>query len=408
MPEGRTKYLKIGDVIGTVKVADEQKGMLVELDVLYGGAINRASRNGPQFLKGADYAQKLQEFWDSDAGKDYVIYDTQRIIEDHQRAKAMYEAYFAKLRAEEAEKAAKLREEEAAKAAKLREEEAAKAAKLRAEETAKQEAIREEDKQRVIENMAQDRNSDAAKLLRLKKKAEEKRIAAEKAEQEASAPVKAPNAALEPEESEPNAQAEPDPAPAVSPAQTEPVAEDERTEAQEPDVPEESHSEPDESSADDAEAPAEPSAPPTVEAPEPQKNAPAQNERIHDTVDDCAEEDSAPYEEPGKAMTPNSNEKPVDPAEAHSDSHRAPMEQQAIQEQIHSENGPQIVKLVFPKWVKVVSIIALILLFLLVAVIVAKFVLLYLPTILNGKKLVSTGDVWNAITPSQLRAGPDL
>ena len=398
MPEGRTKYLKIGDVIGTVKVADEQKGMLVELDVLYGGAINRASRNGPQFLKGADYAQKLQEFWDSDAGKDYVIYDTQRIIEDHQRAKAMYEAYFAKLRAEEAEKAAKLREEEAAKAAKLREEEAAKAAKLRAEETAKQEAIREEDKQRVIENMAQDRNSDAAKLLRLKKKAE----------QEASAPVKAPTAALEPEESEPNAQAEPDPAPAVSPVQAEPAAEAERTESQEPDVPEEANFEPDEPSEDDVEAPAAPSAPPTVEAPEPQKNEPVQNERIHNTVDDRTEEDSAPYEEPGKAMTPNSNEKPVDPAEAHSDSYRAPMEQQAIQERMHSENGPQIVKLVFPKWVKAVSIIALILLFLLVAVIVAKFVLLYLPTILNGKKLVSTGDVWNAITAFPLRAGPDL
>ena len=395
MPEGRTKYLKIGDVIGTVKVADEQKGMLVELDVLYGGAINRASRNGPQFLKGADYAQKLQEFWDSDAGKDYVIYDTQRIIEDHQRAKAMYEAYFAKLRAEEAEKAAKLREEEAAKAAKLREEEAAKAAKLRAEETAKQEAIREEDKQRVIENMAQDRNSDAAKLLRLKKKAEEKRIAAEKAEHE-------------PEESEPNAQAEPDPAPAVSPVQAEPAAEAERTESQEPDVPEEANFEPDEPSEDDVEAPAAPSAPPTVEAPEPQKNEPVQNERIHNTVDDRTEEDSAPYEEPGKAMTPNSNEKPVDPAEAHSDSYRAPMEQQAIQERMHSENGPQIVKLVFPKWVKAVSIIALILLFLLVAVIVAKFVLLYLPTILNGKKLVSTGDVWNAITAFPLRAGPDL
>ena len=382
MPEGRTKYLKIGDVIGTVKVADEQKGMLVELDVLYGGAINRASRNGPQFLKGADYAQKLQEFWDSDAGKDYVIYDTQRIIEDHQRAKAMYEAYFAKLRAEEAEKAAKLREEEAAKAAKLREEEAEKAAKLRAEETAKQEAIREEDKQRVIENMAQDRNSDAAKLLRLKKKAEEK--------------------------PEPNAQAEPDPAPAVSPAQTEPVAEDERTEAQEPDVPEESHSEPDESSADDAEAPAEPSAPPTVEAPEPQKNAPVQNERIHDAVDDRTEEDSAPDEEPGKAMTPNSNEKPVDPTEVHRDSYRTPMDRPVIQEQMRSENGPQIVKLVFPKWVKVVSIIALILLFLLVAVVVLKFVFLYLPTILGGKKLVSTGDVWNAIIPFPLRAGPDL
>lgn len=386
MPEGRTKYLKIGDVIGTVKMTDEQRGMLVERDVLYGGAINRASRNGPQFLKGADYAQKLQEFWDSDAGKDYVIYDTQRIIEDHQRAKAMYEAYFAKLRAEEAEKAAK----------------------LRAEETLKQEAIREEDKQRVIENMAQDRNSDAAKLLRLKKKAEEKRIAAEKAEQEASAPVKAPNAASEPEESEPNAQAEPDPAPAVSPAQTEPDAEAEHTESQEPDAPEEAHSEPDESSADDVETPAEPSAPPTVEAPEPQKNAPAQNERIHDTVDDRTEEDSAPDEEPGKAMNSNSNEKPVDPAEMRSDSYRAPMDRPVIQEQMRSGNGPQIVKLVFPKWVKVVSIIALILLFLLVAVIVAKFVLLYLPTILNGKKLVSTGDVWNAITAFPLRAGPDL
>ena len=397
MPEGRTKYLKIGDVIGTVKMTDEQRGMLVERDVLYGGAINRASRNGPQFLKGADYAQKLQEFWDSDAGKDYVIYDTQRIIEDHQRAKAMYEAYFAKLRAEEAEKAAKLREEEAEKAA-----------KLRAEETLKQEAIREEDKQRVIENMAQDRNSDAAKLLRLKKKAEEKRIAAEKAEQEASAPVKAPNAASEPEESEPNAQAEPDPAPAVSPAQTEPDAEAEHTESQEPDAPEEAHSEPDESSADDVETPAEPSAPPTVEAPEPQKNAPAQNERIHDTVDDRTEEDSAPDEETGKAMTPNSNEQPVDPTEVHSDSYRAPMDRPVIQEQMRSGNGPQIVKLVFPKWVKVVSIIALILLFLLVAVIVAKFVLLYLPTILNGKKLVSTGDVWNAITAFPLRAGPDL
>lgn len=397
MPEGRTKYLKIGDVIGTVKMTDEQRGMLVERDVLYGGAINRASRNGPQFLKGADYAQKLQEFWDSDAGKDYVIYDTQRIIEDHQRAKAMYEAYFAKLRAEEAEKAAKLREEEAEKAA-----------KLRAEETLKQEAIREEDKQRVIENMAQDRNSDAAKLLRLKKKAEEKRIAAEKAEQEASAPVKAPNAASEPEESEPNAQAEPDPAPAVSPAQTEPDAEAEHTESQEPDAPEEAHSEPDESSADDVETPAEPSAPPTVEAPAPQKNAPVQSERIHDTVDDRTEEDSAPDKETGKALTPNSNEQPVDPTEVHSDSYRAPMDRPVIQEQIHSENGPQIVKLVFPKWVKVVSIIALILLFLLVAVIVAKFVLLYLPTILNGKKLVSTGDVWNAITAFPLRAGPDL
>lgn len=386
MPEGRTKYLKIGDVIGTVKMTDEQRGMLVERDVLYGGAINRASRNGPQFLKGADYAQKLQEFWDSDAGKDYVIYDTQRIIEDHQRAKAMYEAYFAKLRAEEAEKAAK----------------------LRAEETAKQEAIREEDKQRVIENMAQDRNSDAAKLLSLKKKAEEKRIAAEKAEQEASAPVKAPTAAPEPEESEPNVQVEPDPAPAVSPVQAEPAAEAERTESQEPDVPEEANSEPDEPSEDDVEAPAEPSAPQTVEAPEPQKNAPAQNERIHDTVDDCAEEDSAPDEETGKALTPNSNEKPADPTEAHIDSYRAPMDRPVIQEQIHSENGPQIVKLVFPKWVKVVSIIALILLFLLVAVVVLKFVFLYLPTILGGKKLVSTGDVWNAIIPFPLRAGPDL
>lgn len=386
MPEGRTKYLKIGDVIGTVKVADEQKGMLVELDVLYGGAINRASRNGPQFLKGADYAQKLQEFWDSDAGKDYVIYDTQRIIEDHQRAKAMYEAYFAKLRAEEAEKAAK----------------------LRAEETAKQEAIREEDKQRVIENMAQDRNSDAAKLLSLKKKAEEKRIAAEKAEQEASAPAKAPNAAPEPEESEPNAQAEPDPAPAVSPVQAEPAAEAERTESQEPDVPEEANFEPDESSADDVEAPAEPSAPPTVEAPEPQKNAPAQNERIHNTVDDRTEEDSAPDEETRKALTPNSNEKPAEPTEVHSGSYRAPMDRPVIQEQMRSENGPQIVKLVFPKWVKVVSIIALILLFLLVAVVVLKFVFLYLPTILSGKKLVSTGDVWNTIIPFPLRAGPDL
>ena len=389
MPEGRTKYLKIGDVIGTVKVADEQKGMLVELDVLYGGAINRASRNGPQFLKGADYAQ-----------------NTQRIIEDHQRAKAMYEAYFAKLRTEEAEKAAKIREEEAEKAA-----------KLRAEETAKQEAIREEDKQRVIENMAQDRNSDAAKLLRnsdaakllrLKQKAEEKRIAAEKAEQEASAPVKAPNAAPEPEEPEPNVQAEPDPAPAVSPAQTEPDAEAEHTESQEPDVPEEANSEPDAPSEDDVEAPAEPSAPPTVEAPAPQKNAPVQSERIHDTVDDRTEEDSAPDEETGKAMTPNSNEKPVDPTEAHSDSYHAPMDRPVIQEQIHSENGPQIVKLVFPKWVKVVSIIALILLFLLVAVVVLKFVFLYLPTILGGKKLVSTGDVWNAITAFPLRAGPDL
>lgn len=377
MPEGRTKYLKIGDVIGTVKVADEQQGMLVQLDVLYGGAINRASRNGPQFLKGADYAQKLQEFWDSDAGKDYVIYDTQRIIEDHQRAKAMYEAYFAKLRAEEAEKAAK----------------------LRAEETAKQEAIREEDKQRVIENMAQDRNSDAAKLLSLKKKAEEKRIAAEKAEQEASAPVKAPNAVPELEESEPNVQAEPDPAPAT---------EAERTESQEPDAPEEANFESDEPSEDDVEAPAAPSAPQTVEAPAPQKNAPVQSERIHDTVDDHTEEDSAPDEETGKAMNSNSNEKPENPTEVHSDSYHAPMDRPVIQEQAHAEGGTQIVKLVFPKWVKVVSIIALILLFLLVAVIVAKFVLLYLPTILNGKKLVSTGDVWNAITAFPLRAGPDL
>ena len=151
-------------------------------------------------------------------------------------------------------------------------------------------------------------------------------------------------------------------------------------------MPEESHSEPDESSADDAEAPAEPSAPPTVEAPEPQKNAPVQNERIHDAVDDRTEEDSAPDEEPGKAMTPNSNEKPVDPTEVHRDSYRTPMDRPVIQEQMRSENGPQIVKLVFPKWVKVVSIIALILLFLLVAVVVLKFVFLYLPTILGGKK----------------------
>lgn len=401
MSEKRTKYLKIGDKIGTVNIADEQRGMIVMTEVLYGGAINRASKDGPQFLKGADYAKKLQEFWNSDAGKDYVIYDADRIIADHQRAKKMYEAYFAKLRAEEA---------------------------------AKKEAIREDDTKRVMENMAQDKNSDAAKLLRLKKEAEEKRIAAEQAamvpttplrmapeqpkaetapkaepektEAPESAPAKAePSVPAEPVKEEPKPEEEhvleaPIEAPKAESAPVENEVEQEPVKAEEKaqeTVTEESAHEHEEPKADasavkavvdravEEEADDEPAHEGRVseapvseelkrEEPAPvQEKAPVQGERLDDDSDD-ADEEAGPATKPVKAK------KKAD-AEQRIGRHSAPLDEKALKAQMKAENVPQTVELVLPKWCKVVSIIGLIMLILLTVFIVLGAVVFALPII---------------------------
>lgn len=344
MSEERTKLLQIGDKIGKVNVADEQRGILISVEVLYGGAINRATRDGVQFLPAAEYAKKLQEFWNSDAGKEYVIYDPNKIIEDHKRAKQMYENYFAKLRKEEA---------------------------------AKREEIRENDKQRVLENMAQDKNSDAAKLMKLKKEAEEKRIAAEKAAQVPTTPLK-----LESET--------PQDKPAVEETVKSAVSEEETSEPQTVTAPEEK--------APVQERPAQNE--PRQSKAEEQEKAPVSNERIDEPYDDHAVEEPAPHKEKKRMGL---GRKP-----APSEQKNVPAGKELMQQPIHTENTTQTIVLVFPKWVKAVAIIALIMLILLTAVVILQIVSVYFPMPINGKQLIGIGALDEITLPFQLPASPGL
>lgn len=343
MSEERTKLLQIGDKIGKVNVADEQRGILISVEVLYGGAINRATRDGVQFLPAAEYAKKLQEFWNSDAGKEYVIYDPNKIIEDHKRAKQMYENYFAKLRKEEA---------------------------------AKREEIRENDKQRVLENMAQDKNSDAAKLMKLKKEAEEKRIAAEKAAQVPTTPLK-----LESEK--------PQEKPTVEETVKSAVSEEETPEPQTA-APEEK--------APVQERPAQNE--PQQSKAEEQEKAPVSNERIDEPYDDHAVEEPAPHKEKKRMGL---GRKP-----APSEQKNVPAGKELMQQPIHTENTTQTIVLVFPKWVKAVAIIALIMLILLTAVVILQIVSVYFPMPINGKQLIGIGALDEITLPFQLPASPGL
>lgn len=350
MSEERTKLLQIGDKIGKVNVADEQRGILISVEVLYGGAINRATRDGVQFLPAAEYAKKLQEFWNSDAGKEYVIYDPNKIIEDHKRAKQMYENYFAKLRKEEA---------------------------------AKREEIRENDKQRVLENMAQDKNSDAAKLMKLKKEAEEKRIAAEKAAQVPTTPLK-----LESEKP----QEKPTVEETVKSAVSEEETPEPQTAAPEEKAPVQEHPvqpEPQQLKADEHEP-----------APEEQEKAPVSNERIDEPYDDQAVEEPVPRKEK-KHM--GLGRKP-----APSEQKNVPAGKELMQQPIHTENTTQTIVLVFPKWVKAVAIIALIMLILLTAVVILQIVSVYFPMPINGKQLIGIGALDEITLPFQLPASPGL
>lgn len=351
MSEERTKLLQIGDKIGKVNVADEQRGILISVEVLYGGAINRATRDGVQFLPAAEYAKKLQEFWSSDAGKEYVIYDPNKIIEDHKRAKQMYENYFAKLRKEEA---------------------------------AKREEIRENDKQRVLENMAQDKNSDAAKLMKLKKEAEEKRIAAEKAAQVPTTPLK-----LESET--------PRDKPAVEETVKSAVSEEETSEPQTVTAPEEK--------APVQERPAQQEPQPLkADEPEPateeQEKAPVSNERIDEPYDDPAVEEPAPRKEKQRMGL---GRKP-----ASSEQKNVPAGKELMPQPIRTENTTQTIVLVFPKWVKAVAIIALIMLILLTAVVILQIASIYLPMLINGKQLIGIGALDEITLPFPLPASPGL
>lgn len=359
----RTKYLKIGDKIGKVNIADDARGVLITTDVLYGGALNYATKEGAKFLPGADYAKKLQEFWNSDAGKDYVIYDADRILADHKQAKQLYADYFAKLHAEE---------------------ERRKQAVI-----AQQTATRTEDKQRVLENMAQDKNSDAAKLLKLKKEAEEKRIAAEQAALNPTTPMQYPGAAgkIQPRKDRDtdsiNDDDEEAPVQKAEPANPEPEKpEYEAEEGQK--IPAE---QPSSEQASLEQTVSEPE--PEKAEPEYEEKAPVRNERYERQ----AEAQSEPYQPRHAAQDANTIIQPVMPEIKFPDFPEIPP-------------FPEKIEVVLPKWCKPVAIVALIMLVLLtIAVVLEVVVAIGIPMIVGGNLLSS---VSAAITQVPLHAFPAL